>query len=71
MFLLSNVTAVIYEIIFIACGGTISNYFWPGVSSFCLAIDWGLLNIAHWNFSYEYYNMVRIIPFVLDDIPPP
>ena len=31
----------------------------------------GLVNVAHWMFSYEYYNMVRIIPFVLDDIPPP
>ena len=35
------------------------------------AIYWGLLNIAHWMFSFEYYNMVRIIPFVLDDIPIP
>ena len=31
----------------------------------------GLVNVAHWMFSYEYYNMVRIIPYVLDDIPPP
>ena len=36
---------------------------------FCLYV--GTLAIGHWMFSYEYYNMVRIIPFVLDDIAPP
>jgi hypothetical protein len=36
-----------------------------------MAITAGLPNIAHWMFSYEYYNMVRIIPFVLDEIAPP
>ena len=30
-------------------------------------IYFGLQNIAHWMFSFEYYKMVRIIPFVLDD----
>ena len=36
---------------------------------FCLYV--GALTIGHWMFSYEYYNMVRIIPFVLNDIAPP
>jgi hypothetical protein len=31
----------------------------------------GLYGIAQWMFSFEYYNMMRIIPFVLDEIPPP
>ena len=35
----------------------------------CLYI--GLQSVANWMFSYEYFNMVRIIPFVLDDVPPP
>ena len=28
-------------------------------------------NFGHWMFSYEYYNMARTIPYVLDDITPP
>jgi len=35
------------------------------------AIASGLAHMAQWMFAYEYYNMVRIIPFVLDDVPLP
>ena len=42
-----------------------------GVNGLLIFIYAGFLSAAHWMFSYEYYNMVRIIPFVLDDIAPP
>ena len=42
-----------------------------GVNGLLIFIYSGFLSAAHWMFSYEYYNMVRIIPFVLDDIAPP
>jgi hypothetical protein len=71
MFLLANVTGIF--VIFAA-----SKYLKDRTNNvrlifyaITLAIDWGLLNNAHWEFSFEYFNMVRIIPFVLDEIPPP
>ena len=67
MFLLSNVTVGLNEYL----ENNTSNNAWLAVCSFSLAISWGLSNMAHWSFAYEYYSMVRIIPFVLDDIPLP
>ena len=69
MFLLSNLALPFCEIAYFEYYKTSSSV-WLGMYSLCLAIVYGLANIAHWSFSFEYYNMVRIIPFVLDDMPP-
>ena len=71
MFLLSNVTGIFYIFAYSEYLKDTTNNVWLIVNSTCLFIYWGLSNIAHWEFSFEYYNMVRIIPFVLDEIPPP
>ena len=47
------------------------SFCWLVVYAVFTLIYLGLWNTSQWFFSYEYYNMVRIIPFVLDDIPPP
>jgi hypothetical protein len=47
-----------------------NNLPWLWANTLLVPIYLGLVNVAHWLFSYEYYNMVRIIPFVLDDISP-
>ena len=71
MFFLANVVGIFSEIAFVKYFKDTSNYVWLLVYSLCVAINLGLANMAHWKFSFEYYNMVRIIPFVLDEIPPP
>jgi hypothetical protein len=70
MFLLSNVAGVFNLIAYPEYFKDTSNHIWLGAASFSVATNWGLANIAHWEFSFEYYNMVRIIPFVLDALPP-
>ena len=47
------------------------SFCWLVVYAVFTLIYFGLWNTSQWFFSFEYYNMVRIIPFVLDDIPPP
>ena len=71
MFLLANVAGVLVYIVQYESIKNTSNNFWLEASFFSISMNWGLLNISHWNFSFEYYNMVRIIPFVLDEIPLP
>ena len=34
-------------------------------------VEFAFQNVGHWMFSYEYYNMVRTISYVLDETPPP
>ena len=65
MFLLSNIAMVIWEVCYAL------KPHWSLVYALIMFSYFGLVNVAHWMFSYEYYNMVRIIPYVLDDIPPP
>jgi uncharacterized membrane protein YoaK (UPF0700 family) len=71
MFLLANVAGIFGIFTYSELSKDTTNYVWLTVNAINLAINWGLSNIAHWEFSFEYYNMVRIIPFVLDEIPPP
>ena len=71
MFLLSNVAGVFGTFAYSEKLKDTTNNVWLLVYSLILAINQGLANIADWEFSFEYYNMVRIIPFVLDEIPPP
>ena len=71
MFLLANVVGLFGNFALSKYFKDISNYSWLAVYSLIVAINWGLTKIADWEFSFEYYNMVRIIPFVLDEIPLP
>ena len=71
MFLLANVAGIFGIFTYSELSKDTTNYVWLTVYAINLAILWGLVDIAHWEFSYEYYNMVRIIPFVLDEISPP
>ena len=41
------------------------------IYSFITLVFFLLPNLAHWMFAHDYYNMVRIIPHVLDDTAPP
>ncbi len=38
------------------------------IYSASMFVKMSLTGVAHWIFSYEYYNMVRLVPFVLDDL---
>ena len=74
IFILSNVALFVSGIMNPYCPDksikpNFNSWLTMKASSFCLYV--GALTIGHWMFSYEYYNMVRIIPFVLDDIAPP
>jgi hypothetical protein len=71
MFLLANVAAIFAIFAFSEYLKDTTNNVWLTVNYLCVVLNLGLANIAHWEFSFEYYNMVRIIPFVLDEIPPP
>jgi drug/metabolite transporter superfamily protein YnfA len=71
MFLLANVTGILGTFAASENLKVSTNNVWFTVDVISLAINRGFLNIADWEFSFEYYNMVRIIPFVLDEIPPP
>ena len=70
MFFLANVAAIFGNFAYFEYLKDITNNFWLRVNLLTVVFNWGLMNIAHWEFSFEYYNMVRIIPFVLDEIPP-
>ena len=71
LLLVSNLTVILYSICL--------DYLFAGSQS--LLLCWGFAgswfifcmfqNISHWMFSYEYYNMVRQIPFVIEEIPLP
>jgi hypothetical protein len=71
MLLLANIAGFLSSFIYSKYSKNTTNYVWLTVYSLNCAFYWGLANIADWHFSFEYYNMVRIIPFVLDEIPPP
>jgi hypothetical protein len=71
MFLLANVAGVFGTLADFEYKNDTTNYVMLILSSLSCVIDWGLANIADWEFSFEYYHMVCIIPFVLDEIPPP
>jgi hypothetical protein len=71
MFLLANVVGLLGNFAYSEYFKDTSNHSWLAVFSLSVAINWGLTKIADWEFSFEYYNMVRIIQFVLDEIPPP
>lgn len=44
-----------------------SNTFWLWFNAITNFLYFLLQSYAHWMFSYEYYHMARVIPFVLDD----
>ena len=67
LFIISNLAMIFYSIF--TKNMTTSSA--PWMTSTFYVIMYGCENIGHWMFSYEYYNMARIIPFVLDDIAPP
>jgi hypothetical protein len=69
MFLLANVAAIFGNFAYFEYLKDITNNVWLRVNLLTVVFNWELINIAHWEFSFEYYNMVRIIPFVLDEIP--
>jgi hypothetical protein len=71
MFLLGNVAGIFVIFAYSELSKDTKNNVWLTVYAITSIVNWGLANIAHWQFSFEYYNMVRIIPFVLDEIPPP
>jgi hypothetical protein len=68
MFLISNFAGIFSNIAYNGYYNDPSNDSLLAIDSFCIVINNALANIAHWAFSFEYYNMVRIIPFALDDI---
>ena len=69
MFILSNIAMILWLILVNKTEeGSILAIWIVSVASF---IEFASLNAAHWMFSFEYYNMVRIIPYVLDDSSPP
>ena len=69
MFILSNIAMILWlTLVNKTEEGSILAIWVVSVASF---IEFALLNAAHWMFSFEYYNMVRIIPYVLDDSSPP
>ncbi len=71
--MLSNVTNILKVVCFQQWlqRRQLDEYFWSGLNGSLFCITTALTNTAHWMFSYEYFNMVRIIPFVLDDTIPP
>ena len=77
LFLLSNIsygvgTIAALEVYTDPKNNTLNHaYLWIGLITFCSFIFTAFQNIAHWMFSYEYYDMVRTIPYVLEDIPLP
>ena len=71
MFLLSIVAGVLFLFTFYRWYRRPDNPFLIMVFSLFWFIYLGALAIGHWIFAYEYFNMVRIIPFVLDYVPPP
>ena len=64
IFIISNVALTAYY-----CSNPEKNKSWM-ISTFNV-IFWGFLNFGHWMFSFEYFNMARIIPFVLNGVAPP
>ena len=71
IFLLANVIDIVGALTYYEYLKHKSNNALLAFYSLSLAINNGLGNNAHWGFSFEYYNMVRIIPFVLDETLPP
>ena len=71
MFLLSNLAYVILLVCVQKLINEPSNSVWVILNAVTTFLFFGLLSVANWMFSYEYFKMVRIIPFVLDNIPPP
>ena len=45
--------------------------FWIWTNVITFFIYYALQGVSHWMFAYEYYNMVRVISYVMDDIPVP
>ena len=71
LFMLSNIAIVFYYVSgfnLYAERNILVNVCVNGITTLVYC---ALQNTAHWMFSYEYYNMVRLIPYILDDITPP
>jgi hypothetical protein len=64
-FLISNIALISFFTVDLITDIT-KGVIWIRVSFYIIYLS--LLGIGHWLFSYEYYNMVRIIPFVLDGL---
>ena len=65
-------------VIFIISNVALTAYYYSSLESSRLhmistfnVIFWGFLSFGHWMFSFEYFNMARIIPFVLNGVAPP
>ena len=72
LFLFSNIAYICYYHAYeqFASNRYSSFSFWiflAGACSFIISLQY----VAQWMFSFEYYNMVRIIPYALDNIPLP
>ena len=67
LFIISNLSMIFYSIF--TKNMTTSSA--PWMTSTFYVIMLGCENIGHWMFSYEYFNMARIIPFVLNGVAPP
>ena len=70
--MLSNIALIVYYVALNKLNTGASNVtlnVW--INAVTWFIYWALQNVSHWMFSFEYYNMVRVIPFVLEDIPLP
>ena len=70
MFILSNIALALYYFSLSKAYAT-NSLTWIWFSTLSAFFYFALQSCAHWMFSYEYYNMVRLIPFVLEDITPP
>ena len=63
----SNIGLLAYQITFWRIRTYTHSLFWINAISYF--IYWVFQNISHWMFSFEYYQLARVIPFVLEDIP--
>ena len=70
-FIISNVALIVYydSLTKLKSYSLTSPTIW--INAFTWFIFCALQNVAHWMFSYEYYNMVRVISYIMDDIPVP
>jgi|LakMenE01Jun11ns_1017448.scaffolds.fasta_scaffold9544529_1 hypothetical protein len=71
MFLLSNLAFLIMTVSEQVLIENLKSSLLVVVYPVAISLLFGFYGLAQWMFSFEYYNMVRIIPFVLNEIPPP
>ena len=67
MLVVANIAIIVYKLSYLYIFTAKNKVPWIWTRTVSIYLFYSFFNVSHWLFSFEYYNMVRVITYTLED----